>query len=255
MQKNLILDFTGVYADALNVSEEITYIDCMDIPETDMYCSKSAEQEIKRRIQEYGASGIHFLDSGNYHYVTKFFTDEIKTRFSLILFDFHDDMQQSMIHDLTSCGSWARDILLHNTYLEQLVIIGPDKKNLENLAMEHAEKLVCISVQELEEHLAGLKLRQIKRDVPFYISIDKDVLSKSYAVTNWNQGQLSITMLERLLKIFFVDCNVIGVDICGEYSAAGGKLPEYYEAERINRKTDQVLYEYIRANLPQGKIR
>ena len=35
------------------------------------------------------------------------FVDKIKKPFSLVLFDHHTDMLQPMIHDLTSCGSWA----------------------------------------------------------------------------------------------------------------------------------------------------
>ena len=86
-------------------------------------------------------------------------------------------------------------------------------------------------------------------DIPFYISVDKDVLDKTYAVTNWNQGKMSLATLETLLHLFLVKGEVIGVDICGEYSAAGGSIPEYVEAERVNTKTDRELYIYIRRYL------
>ena len=249
MKRNLILDFSGVYAKKKKNAQNITYIDCTDIPGTDMYCTKEAEQEIKRRIGDAGPSGIHFLDSGNYHYVTKFFVDQIKKPFSLVLFDYHNDMQQAMVHDLTSCGSWAGEILKSNPFLQQLIIIGPDEKNLDAIDEKLKSKVVCVSIQELEREKAEEKLSQIDDRVPFYISIDKDVLSKSYAVTNWNQGNMSIDMLEDILTLFLVAGEVIGVDICGEYSAAGGKMPEYIDAEKINPKTDQELYEYIHSFL------
>ena len=60
---------------------------------------------------------------------------------------------------------------------------------------------------------------------------------------------MSIDMLEDILTLFLVAGEVIGVDICGEYSAAGGKMPEYIDAEKINPKTDQELYEYIHSFL------
>lgn len=248
-ERNLILDFTGIYAGVPKDFKEISYIDCTDIEGTDMYCTDEAEKEIKRRIRPFGPSGIHFLDSGNYHYVTKFFVDEIKRPFSLVLFDYHNDMQQPMIHDLTSCGSWAGEILKKNTYLRQLIIIGPDKKNLNEISEDLKNKVICISIQELEKQQGEEKSREIDNRVPFYISIDKDVLSKSYAITNWNQGNMSMEMLEILLTFFLVFTDVIGVDICGEYSKAGGNIPEYINAEKINSKTDKALYEYIHSFL------
>ena len=248
-ERNLILDFTGVYANVPKDYKEFCYIDCTDIEGTHMYCTDEAEKEIKRRILPFGPSGIHFLDSGNYHYVTRFFVDEIERPFSLVLFDYHNDMQQPMIHDLTSCGSWAGEILKSNRYLRQLIIIGPDEKNLGEMDETLKSKVIYISIQELEKQKVEEKSGKIDVGVPFYISIDKDVLSKSYAITNWNQGRMSIEMLEMLLTFFLVSSDVIGVDICGEYSTAGGSIPEYMNAEKINSKTDRTLYEYIHSFL------
>ena len=70
-----------------------------------------AKQEIKRRLCNYGVHGIHFLDNGNYHYMTKIFAEKINMPFSLVLFDHHNDMQQPLIHQLTGCGSWAAEML------------------------------------------------------------------------------------------------------------------------------------------------
>ena len=39
MKRNLILDFSGVYAKIPKNAQDITYIDCTDIPGTDMYCT------------------------------------------------------------------------------------------------------------------------------------------------------------------------------------------------------------------------
>lgn len=243
--RNLILDFTGIYQNVNLEGQDIRYIDCRDISGTDMYCTDEAENEIKKRILPFGPSGIHFLDSGNYHYVTKFFVEQIHYPFSLVLFDYHNDMQLPMIHDLTSCGSWAGDILRNNNLLHQLVIIGPDNKNLKEVHADRQKKVVCVSIQELEQKKSQEKYDQIDKTVPFYISIDKDVLSRTYAITNWNQGRMSIEMLEKLLQLFLISVDVIGIDICGEYSAAGYSFPEYIKAERINSKTDRILYEFM----------
>ena len=245
--RNLFLDFTGIYSkEEIEKIPQTAHLDLTDISGTDMYCTPEAEAELKKRLAPFGVSGIHFLDSGNYHYMTKYFAEKIKIPFSLVMFDFHNDMQIPMIHDLTSCGGWARDVLMEMDNLCQLIIIGPDQKTLNEIDVKKREKLVCISLQELEKKHAGEKIREIKMDIPFYISIDKDVLDKTYAVTNWNQGKMSLTTLETLLHLFLVKGEVIGVDICGEYSAAGGSIPEYAQAERVNSKTDRELYYYIK---------
>ena len=170
MKQDLILDFTGVYSGLKNqLPETMQYIDFTDVKGTDMYCSNEAEEEIRKRLKPYGAGGIHFLDSGNYHYATKFFVEKIKKPFSLVLFDYHDDMRQPMIHDLTSCGSWAREILLGNPYLKQLIIIGPDEKTLGEVDTNAFDKVVSISIQELEEEKAKKKIARIDQSVPVYI--------------------------------------------------------------------------------------
>lgn len=244
---NLVLDFTGVYAKDTFDFKDFDYIDCTDITGADMYCDKNAEDEIKKRLEKYGASGVHFLDSGNYHYVTKFFLDKIKSPFSLVLFDYHSDMQQPMIHELTSCGSWAGDVLRNNKYLEQLIIIGPDEKNFETIPQELRNKVICISIQELEKDNADKNIFRINWKIPFYISIDKDVLSRSYAVTNWNQGKMSVDMLEKPLTLFLAAGDVMGVDICGEDSISGESMAEYIRARHINEDTNRQLYKYIQS--------
>lgn len=43
----------------------------------------------------------------------------------------------------------------------------------------------------------------MKKNLPVYISIDKDILDKQYTETNWSQGNMSLPMLERLLAHFW----------------------------------------------------
>ena len=115
---HLILDFSHVYCDEkIPKNDRVHWLDCSDIAECDLYCSKRAEEEIRVRIEPYGIRGIHFLDSGNYHYVTGIMTEQIKQRFSLILFDHHTDMQKPMIEHMTSCGDWAGKVLKTNPWL------------------------------------------------------------------------------------------------------------------------------------------
>ena len=69
---HLILDFSHVYCDEkIPKNDKVHWMDCSDITECDLYCSKRAEEEIRARIAPYGIHGIHFLDSGNYHSIIR----------------------------------------------------------------------------------------------------------------------------------------------------------------------------------------
>ena len=49
-----------------------------------------------------------------------------------------------------------------------------------------------------------------------YISIDKDVLDPDYALTDWDQGKLSLAELAAVIQKIAASCNLVGADICGE---------------------------------------
>ena len=158
--QNLILDFTHVYEDeTVRDREQFQWIDCSDIEESHLYCSPSAYEEIRKRIEPFGISGIHFIDSGNYHYVTKIMTDFLKEPFVLVCFDHHTDMQKPMVEGMTSCGDWAGQVLGENTYLRQLVLIGPPQRDIDgieigkpqsqNIQTGEKDKLLTFSEEEI----------------------------------------------------------------------------------------------------------
>ena len=177
--KNYILDFTHIYMDK-NIKKEknLLHVDCSDITGSDLYCTKEAEAKIKERINKYGIHGIHFIDSGNYHYITKFMTDKISEKFSLVLYDHHTDMQESMIEGMTSCGDWAGQVLEQNENLVQLILVGAKEKDIKQIHLKNQEKLLFFSAEELRSGKGKEKLDKIITNVPFYISIDKDVLDE-----------------------------------------------------------------------------
>lgn len=144
LTQNLILDFSHIYPEGIEAdSKEVCRMNMSDIEGTNLYCSKEAEEEIRKRLKEKGPHGIHFIDNGNYHYMTKFFVEKIRRPFSLILFDYHSDMQEPMMKELTSCGSWVREIMEKNHYLEQIILIGPDQKSIDEIEPSLKEKLIC----------------------------------------------------------------------------------------------------------------
>lgn len=134
MKNNImIMNFSGVYemqglktalekkvdsvvAEAENMAAKpvITQLDFQDIPGTNCYCDSLAEEEIGKRIIPFGPEGLHFLDSGNYHYLTKLWLELVKEPFELLVFDHHTDMQCPAFGGILSCGGWIREALETN---------------------------------------------------------------------------------------------------------------------------------------------
>ena len=159
---NFILDFTGVYDDEFAKEKtSLTWIDCTDITGCDMYVSDEAEKQIGERVDSVGIHGIHFLDSGNYHYVTKIMTDRIKEPFSLVVFDHHTDMQKPMIEGLTSCGDWAGKVIKDNPYICQLILVGPEKKDINAIGLR-SNKLITYSEMLNSEEYTSARSKLIR---------------------------------------------------------------------------------------------
>ncbi len=92
------MNFTHVYEqESFTKNKKFVWIDCTDITGTDCYCDKDAMRILKERIATFPPEGIHFIDSGNHHYMSKLWTDKITSPFSLVVFDHHPDMLPSFI--------------------------------------------------------------------------------------------------------------------------------------------------------------
>lgn len=256
---DLVLDFTHTYPmDWIEENKDLKCIDCSDIAGTDMYCTPEAEKELESRLSEFPLSGIHFIDSGNYHYMTRLFTKRISDPYNLVFFDNHNDMQLTMIPELLSCGAWAKQVIEEDENLQKLILIGPGEKTINDIDVANSDKLVCISREELcgdlhcrlREKLEE-RLAEVSMDLPLYVSVDKDVMGEEYARTNWDQGDMSLETLKELLKYIYsrlTDCGgkLIAVDICGELPQKDASFAEAAEAEEINRRTNQELYMAVR---------
>ncbi|MCA5959948.1 hypothetical protein LC724_04630 [Blautia sp. RD014234] len=82
--KTVIMNFSGVYPEEDFYRQKAGDYEMVDFTHAEgvnCYCTSEAEQEIKERIRAYGPCGIHFLDSGNYHYLSKFWMEMIDTPF------------------------------------------------------------------------------------------------------------------------------------------------------------------------------
>lgn len=285
-----ILDFTGVYSfqpfmQALKGSSrqvsaaanaEIRYIDCADISGTDCYCDDEAVEIIRRRIAAAGikdAGGIHFFDNGNYHYMSKIWTDMVQEPFSLVVFDHHPDMQEPRFGNILSCGGWVKKVLEANKFIDNVVIIGVADHLVDEIRAELSQtgdasildKVAFIKESEVRETgtpssfsrtpSSFSRMRESLRSPTksgmtegrIYISIDKDALSPAYAATNWDQGSLDVAALKEIIAGLATSHKIIGVDICGERARdfAGDEHHTVQEADALNSGLNRELAEFL----------
>lgn len=219
----VIMDFTGAYRfQPFACGEGFEWLDCKAIDGTDCYCDKEGKAALRKLIAAFSPYGLHFIDSGNYHYMTKLWTDRIKEPFSLVLFDHHADMQPPMFEGLMSCGGWVKDMLDCNPFLQKVLIVGIPEEEAVKVRSERVyvipEETCSAASSYAGRFLADCQLPEL----PIYVSVDKDVLSKECASTNWDQGNLASDFLVDAIACLMSRYRVIGMDVCGEPDASGG---------------------------------
>ena len=246
-KKTVIMNFSGIYEEeTFYQGKEVCWLDCKDIVGVNGYCSDDAQEEIRKRMQDYDYRGIHFLDSGNYHYLSKFWLEKIEKPYSLIVFDHHTDMQESAFFGMLSCGSWIKEVLEEHPYIKEVCVVGPPKAAIEQCEPNLASRVVFLTQEELE---AGIlekwqEFLENEKELPIYLSIDKDVLCPEDARTNWDQGKMKLEEMGEMIKQMFQKRNVLGIDVCGENPQDTAKMPSK-EDLRINNETNNRLYEYF----------
>lgn len=247
-KKTVIMNFSGIYEEETFYKDrEICWVDCRDMSGVNGYCSDDAQEEIRKRIQDYDYRGIHFLDSGNYHYLSKFWLEKIEEPYSLVVFDHHTDMQESAFFGMLSCGSWIKEVLEEHPYIKEVCVVGPPKAAIEQCEPNLASRVVFLTQEELE---AGIlekwqELLENGKELPAYLSIDKDVLCLEDARTNWDQGEMKLEDMEEMIKQVFQKRNVLGADICGENPQDTARMPAKEDLE-INGRTNARLCHCIK---------
>lgn len=209
-----ILKLSSLYDDESWSIPGASVLDFRGLEGSNCYCSQAAENVLRSAIEGEILSGVHWIDSGDYHYISKLWMERIKRPFVLALFDNHPDDQESAFGNaLLSCGSWVlsarKDLpLMESDYLNTSAIPG---------------------------------------DLPAYVSIDIDVLSPDYARTDWSHGTMTPEALLESLDAIAGSHPIIGVDICGGLTSAKGAGPEDYS---VNTRIRRRLLDYFTIHPP-----
>ena len=186
----------------------MNYVDCMDITGVNCYVDADAVGVLRERMVNVHLEGVHFIDSGNFHYLTYLFLERIEYDFALVLIDKHPDCKKPMFEEMLSCGGWVRNAFMSLMHLKHVYMIGTDESLLEELDDLGQYKNKAFVVKDMSDI--------DKESLPIYISIDKDALSSSVLTTNWDQGVMTLEELDECLDMIISSHEIIGTDICGE---------------------------------------
>ncbi len=232
-------------------------IDLKDLaPNARLWMNKKTKGEIEKRIRGSSKDSVTFLGSGDFHHMSSILINQLHKPTSVIIFDFHPDWDT--LPPRLGCGSWVNQILKNKNVQKCILIgvssddissgyvqsgnLGSLKDNRveiypyahkpsraffkripQNLSFKIKKRLLFNEIywNELKnKNLKDFVLAILKR-IPtkeVYISIDKDCLKRNYALTNWEEGCLSLDELELMLKLIKENLDIAGVDITGDYS-------------------------------------
>ncbi len=232
-------------------------IDLKDIgPKARLWLDNKTKARIIERIRGLTRNSITFLGSGDFHQLSNILIDQFDEPISVIVFDAHPDWEA--LPPRLGCGSWINETLRNKNILKCILIgissadISTMRLQSANLASLANDKLeiypylhqpswvffkrtpsnISLKVKEYlfankiiwteirNKNLSEFILSVIKR-LPakkVYLSVDKDCLKSDYALTNWEEGMLSLDELLLMLKVIKQNSDIIGADIVGDYS-------------------------------------
>lgn len=217
------MNFSGIYKNQSfykdHAEKEIFWTELSDLSGCNCYCDAEASDRIRKEIQVFTGKGLHFIDSGNYHYMTRLWLEKLQIPFRLLVFDNHTDMQPPAFGGLLSCGGWIAVSLEELPLLQEVILVGPDEEAYTQVEPDLQQKVLFLSREKLSTMTAEEKegfFNNLSEDLPLYVSVDKDVLCKGDASTTWSQGDMHLSELMSFLELVLERQNILGMDVCGE---------------------------------------
>ncbi len=232
-------------------------VDCTDIgPRARFWMGPKVRGILQDRISGSPSHATTLLGSGDFHQVCPLLLEIIPEPVSLLVFDNHPDWD--ILPPRLHCGSWITEALKNKNILRIVLLgvssrdissLAIQTGNLEALRGDRLEiypwtqsptrvwfrqvpsnhsirvergilsdRIVWTSFRERDpvRFMAGVIERLPAKNV--YCSIDKDCLTREHAITNWEEGKMALDDLAAMLSVVRKECNIVGTDICGDYS-------------------------------------
>ena len=212
------MNFSGIYKEQQfwqtgEIQRNISWVEVQELPGSNCYCDGDAMETLRQKLEEFDADGIHFIDSGNYHYMSRIWLEKLNTPFRLVVFDNHTDMQPPAFGGLLSCGGWVAASLEELPLLKEVLLVGPDQEAFDQTEPVLREKVRFLSREKLGEMTLEEKVsffEELTAELPTYLSVDKDVLCPEEASTTWSQGEMTLEELCEFVKILLEKQDILG---------------------------------------------
>ena len=176
--------------------------------------------------EEKAGGCLHFFDEAAFHFLTKFFLEELKEDFVLLLFDHQADLKKGE-GDGLSHRSWLREVMLRVPHCKGILLLGtPEKEKagindaLMSLSKEYEEvpdagksyrdpilntSLYCFTDMDFQTGRAQAHIPRLLKllNLPLYCSMDKEILSERFTEKEFDEGISYV--LEAGVKILGMD--------------------------------------------------
>jgi len=208
-------------------------------PAARLWANRRQADAIRRSLDGALKDSITFLGSGDYHYVSALLLEQFTGPVTLVAFDHHPDWD--ILPPRHGCGAWvSRALEMGN--VSQAVLVGNGSDDLlfpsvltGNRRAARSGRLLMLPFEAPRRKawpFGGIPWHELKEDpngvfsaivdgLPcrrVYVSIDKDCLTAADALTNWEEGRLSLDLLLSFIRTLRQTCEIVGLDITGEYS-------------------------------------
>ena len=106
--KSLLMRMSSLFSDEGWSPEDASELDLTQLEGTACYCDKDAESAIEEAIKALPIKALHWIDGGDYHYLSELWMRKLESPTRLLLIDNHpDDQEPSFGGDIISCGGWV----------------------------------------------------------------------------------------------------------------------------------------------------
>jgi len=220
------------------------------------WMDETTAAQIRGVLDPGSKNSVTFLGSGDFHHISSLLIDQFKDDLTVIVFDHHPDWD--ILPPKLGCGSWVTRILgkpnilkviLFGVSSDDISTFSIQSANIRALKAERLEiypyfhrptKVLFRNVPQnssiqlrkgifyheiIWRQIKGNKVgdffpRIINRIAAkkVYVSIDKDCLRSEYSLTNWEEGNLGLDELLRVLSLIKEKLDICGLDITGDYS-------------------------------------
>jgi hypothetical protein len=153
---------------------------------------------------------------------------------------------------------------MHPLLKEQALVPFLWSSHVKGVAASHRRfwgtELKFDTVRSVGAEAMGDRLARELAGKNVYISLDKDVMGEADALTDWDQGQMTLKELLTIIGKITASANLVGMDICGERAPQplhgllkridSGRLTkpgakDFEHANQINEKTNVDIIKFI----------